>query len=169
MQSKADEKAAAANLRNAERLRAEGMDLAKQLNWEPDYVSDIMPAYQKAQSPVSRAFLESILTGANPSMVSSTRHGADRLRRGAQAGFDQQFGGWEELLARQRAAEQAMPWAPGKFSAPAVMPLGGAYAGPKVSGISSAGAPGWGGVGAETSDEELQALREERLRRMTGV
>jgi hypothetical protein len=147
MEAKAAEEEAAENLKNAERLRAEGMDLAKQLNWEPDYVSDLMGPYQKAQSPVARSFLESLLTGANPSMVQGTRLGADRLRAGAQAQFDDQFGGWEQLLARQRELERQTPWAPGKFSAPAVMPLGGVYAGPRVASGSVASAPGWGGVG----------------------
>lgn len=143
MQAQADKKEADAQLKAAQQLRAEGMDLAKQLNWEPDYVSDIMPAYKKTSSPVSRAFLESVLTGANPSMVSSTRHGGDRLRAGAQAQFDQQFGGWDEILRRQREALQATPWAPGTYGgAPAVIPLGGVYAGPRLSSAPTA-APGW--------------------------
>ena len=123
MQAQADQKAADKQVENAERLRQEGMDLTQQLNWEPDYVSDLMAPYQRTQSPVARSFLESLLTGANPSMVSSTRHGADRLRAGAQAGFDEQTGGWDSLLARQREIESQTPWAPKKFDAPAVLKL----------------------------------------------
>lgn len=123
LQNKADQKEAERNRADAERFRQEGVDLVNQLNWEPDYVSDIMPAYQRAQSPVARAFLESMLTGTNPSSISPTRHGANRLRAGAQAGFDRQFGGWDDLLRQQREAEQATPWAPGKFTAPAVQKL----------------------------------------------
>jgi hypothetical protein len=124
MQSKADEKAAAAELANAERMRAEAFGIANQLNWEPDYVSDLVQPYQKAQSPVARSFLESLLTGANPSMVQSTRLGANRLQAGAQAGFDEQTGGWDQLLARQREADQQTPWAPKTYGhAPAVHKL----------------------------------------------
>lgn len=124
MQSKADEKAAAAELANAERMREEAFGIANQLNWNPDYVSDLVQPYQKAQSPVARSFLESLLTGSNPSMVQSTRLGANRLQAGAQAGFDQQTGGWDQLLARQREADQQTPWAPKTYGhAPAVVKL----------------------------------------------
>jgi hypothetical protein len=123
MESKANEKAAAAELANAERFRREGMDLAQRLNWEPDYVSDLMGPYQQTQSPVSRGFLESLLTGANPSMVQGTRLGSNRLKAGAQAQFDAQTGGFDQLLARQREVEKQTPWAPGKFAAPAVVRL----------------------------------------------
>lgn len=123
MQAKADEEAAKEQLKNANRMRAEGFDLVNRLDWEPDYVSDLMPSYKKAESPVARSYLESLLTGTNPSSVQGTRLGADRLKAGAQAGFDQQFGGWDQLLARQRELEQETPWAPGKFAAPAVYKL----------------------------------------------
>lgn len=124
MQAQADQKAADQQVRNAERLRQEGMDLAQRLNWEPDYVSDLVKPYQKAQSPLARSFLESLLTGANPSMVQGTRLGANRLRAGDQAGFDDQFGGMDQLLARQRELETQTPWAPGTYGhAPAVQKL----------------------------------------------
>ena len=124
MQSLADEKAAAEQLKHAEEMRQESFDLANQLNWEPDYVSDLVQPYQKTQSPLARSFLESLLTGANPSMVSSTRHGANRLQAGAQARFDDQFGGWDQLLARQREVDKQTPWAPKTYGhAPAVVKL----------------------------------------------
>jgi hypothetical protein len=151
MESKAAGKQADQDRADAERFRQEAMDLSKQLSWEPDYVSDIMPNYQRAQSPLARSYLESMLTGANASSIPSTRPGAQQLRAGAQGQFDQQFGGWEQLLERQRAAERAMPWAPGKFSAPAVMPLGGRYVGPRLGGElpRATSAPGWGAVAGE--------------------
>jgi hypothetical protein len=123
MEAKANEKSAAAQLANAERFRQEGMDLAQQLNWEPDYVSDLMGPYQRTQSPVSRQFLESLLSGANPSMVQGTRLGGNRLQAGAQRRFDEQTGGFDQLLARQREVEQQTPWAPKKFAAPAVVKI----------------------------------------------
>lgn len=124
MQSKADEKQAAAELENANRMREEAFGIANQLNWEPDYVSDLVKPYQKAQSPLARSFLESLLTGANPSMVQSTRLGAPRLQAGAQSRFDEQTGGFDSLLARQREIEKQTPWAPGTYGhAPAVYKL----------------------------------------------
>jgi hypothetical protein len=122
--AKMDQKAADKQARNANRMRRESMDLVQRLNWEPDYVSDLAQPFKKAQSPVARSFLESLLTGANPSMVQSTRLGANRLQAGAQAGFDQQTGGWDELLARQREVEQQTPWAPKTYGhSPAVQKL----------------------------------------------
>lgn len=165
MQSKADQKEADRNRADAERFRQESMDLAKQLNWEPDYVSDLVGPYQRTQSPLARGFLESLLTGANPSMVSSTRQGADRLRAGAQAQFNDQFGGWDQLLERQRAAAEAQPWAPkGKFTAPAVVPLGGSVQGPQsVTGVGGGTNGGWGGVGQSVQvNPRLSALMGER-------
>lgn len=124
IQVRAEQKAAAEGLKAARDLRRENLGIVDQLNWEPDYVSDLVKPYQKAQSPVARSFLESLLTGANPSMVSSTRHGGDRLRAGAQARFDDQFGGWDALLARQREVERQTPWAPNTYGgAPAVHKL----------------------------------------------
>lgn len=172
MEAKAAAEEADRNRADAERFRQEGMDLAAQLNWEPDLISDIMPAYRKAESPVARSFLESLLTGANPSSIPSTRLGADRLQRGAQARFDAQTGGWDELLARQRQLEQETPWAPGTYGgAPAVIPLGGINAGPRVGGEvpRPTSAPGWGGVGGQISEDELRDRRIRDLRRMTGA
>lgn len=147
MEAKAAENQANQDREDAEMFRQQAMDLAKQLNWEPDYVSDIMPNYQRAQSPLARSYLESMLTGSNPNMVASTRNGAPQLRAAAQGQFDQQFGGWESLLERQRAAERATPWAPATYGhAPAVIPLGGIRVGPQVSAAKRA-APGWGRVG----------------------
>lgn len=110
MQAKADEKAADEQAANAERMREESFDIANRLHWEPDYVSDLVKPYQKAESPLARSFLESLLTGANPSMVQSTRLGAPRLQAGAQHRFDGQFGGFDKLLERQRAIESRSPW-----------------------------------------------------------
>lgn len=148
MEGKAAERQADQDRKDAEMFRQQSMDLAGQLNWEPDYVSDIMPTYQRAQSPLARAVLESILTGSNPSSVSSTRPGAAQLQAGAQGQFDQQFGGWDALLERQRAAEQATPWAAGTYGhGRAVIPLGGVNVGPRLQAPVKRAAAGWGGVG----------------------
>lgn len=152
MQAKADEREADRNRKDAERFRQESVDFAKGLDWSPSLVGDVMPTYQRTESPLARSFLESILTGANPSSIPSTRLGAPQLRAGAQGQFDQQFGGWDELLARQRAAEQAMPWALKARPQPQRLT--------QAAG-ASASAPGWGSVGRAMTPEEqkLAALR----------
>lgn len=108
---RAQQKAAQQQLEEARRLRQQSLDLAQNLNWQPNYVSDAIKPYQRAQSPVARSFLESLLTGANPSMVQSTRLGADRQKAAAQGAFNQQFGGWDQLEAQQRQLARDTPWA----------------------------------------------------------
>lgn len=111
MESQANKEAAAQQLKNAEEMRRGALNLTQQMNWQPNYVSDAIRPYQRAQSPVARSFLESLLTGANPSMVQSTRLGADRQKAAAQGAFNQQFGGWDQLEAQQRQLAQQTPWA----------------------------------------------------------
>jgi len=157
MESKAQRDAAEKDLANAEQMRSAAMELARRQNWEPHYVSDLMPDYKKAESPVARAFLESLLTGTNPSSVQSTRLGAARLKAGAQQGFDQQFGGWDKLIARQRELEQETPWAPKQIEGPAVRPKGGEFVQSGVNRVADGG--GWAGVGGQArySAEQIRA------------
>lgn len=123
LEAQAKKEQAKKDLANAQQMRQQGMDLAGKLNWEPNYVSSMIGPYQKTVSPIARSFLESLLTGASPSNVQGTRLGADRQKAAAQSNFDQQFGGWDALQARQQAAEQATPWAVKPPQAPAVRML----------------------------------------------
>lgn len=107
---RAQQKAAQQQLEEARKLRQQSLDLTGKLNWQPKYVSDALRPYQRAQSPVARSFLESLLTGGNPSAVQSTRLGAGRQQAAAQHNFDQQFGGWDALEAQQRQLAQEAPW-----------------------------------------------------------
>jgi hypothetical protein len=81
------------------------------LDWEPEYASDHAPTYQRSQSPVARAFLESMLTDANPATTFSGRHGAQQIQQGQQRRFGQQYGDWNTLQQQQRALDADTPWA----------------------------------------------------------
>lgn len=113
-------KAAQQTKRDARELRQQGLDYAAGLDWEPELLSDHAPVYQRSQSPIADAFLQSLLTGQNPAAVQGTRQGAGRLKAGAQRSFDQSTGGFDALRARQREMEQATPWTPKPFTRPAV-------------------------------------------------
>ena len=64
------------NQKAAARARQQQYDTIEKLDWEPMYASQNTPQYQKTQSPVARAYLESMLLGANPDAVASTRPNA---------------------------------------------------------------------------------------------
>jgi hypothetical protein len=113
-------KAAAQSKKDAQALRQQGLDFASGLNWEPELLSDHAPVYQRSQSPIADAFLQSLLTGDNAAMIQGTRHGAPQLKAAAQQRFDQSTGGFDALRARQREMEQSTPWIPKPFTEPAV-------------------------------------------------
>jgi hypothetical protein len=72
-------------------------------NWEPEYASQHAPKFQKSSSPVARAYLESFLTGTNPAMVQGTALGADEAKATATQDFNQRYGGWDKIQAKQNA------------------------------------------------------------------
>lgn len=74
-------------------------------DWNPEYVSQHAPQFQRTESPVARAYLESFLTGSNPMAIQGTRAGADVARQNAQNLFNQRYGGWDALRARQEAID----------------------------------------------------------------
>lgn len=74
------------------------------MNYEPAY------ATQRAQSPLARSYLESMLAGNNPDAISSTMPNADLLKADATASRDAMFGTQQDLLAQGKALrEQPMP------------------------------------------------------------
>lgn len=113
-------KAAQQTKKDARKQRAEGLEFAAGLDWEPELLGNHAPVYQRSQSPIADAFLQSLITGQNPAAVQGTRQGAGRLKAGAQRNFDRSTGGFGALRARQQQMEQAMPWTPKPFSGPAV-------------------------------------------------
>ncbi len=102
----------------ADRERALG--IAAEQDWEPTYMSDHMPAYERSTSPLADAFLESMLTGDNPNAVQGTRAGAPQLQAAAQGRSDRRFGPADALLAKQREMEASQPWKVKPFEEPVI-------------------------------------------------
>lgn len=113
-------KAAAQTKKDAQQQRQQGLDYVAGLDWEPELLSDHAPTFQRSQSPIADAFLQSLLTGQNPALVQGTRNGAPQLKAAAQRGFDQNTGGFDALRARQKEMEASVPWTPKPFTEPAV-------------------------------------------------
>lgn len=107
-------------LRSAQTDRQRALDMAATANYEPFLVSDVIDPYQRSQSPVARGYLESFLTGANPGAVQGTRQGAPQQQQAAQGQFNQAYGGWDQLRAKQREMESSTPWDIKPFKGPAV-------------------------------------------------
>ncbi len=92
------------------KARAANLSLIKELDWEPMYSSDTIPAYQKTKSPVAGSFIESYLAGNNPAAISSTAPNAKFQKAQQQRAQDQMFGPMQERIAAQRAAEASNPY-----------------------------------------------------------
>jgi hypothetical protein len=112
--------AAGKSARDAREARTQGLDMVANQDWEPELASDHIGTYQRSQSPVARSFLESFLTGNNPAAVQDVRLGSQRDAAKKQAGFDQAYGGFDQLRRKQRAMEEATPWAVKPFEGPAI-------------------------------------------------
>ena len=106
-----DKRAANKNREYAAQQQRAGMQLINSLDYEPMYASQNVPTYQRSQSPVARSYIESMLMGANPDSISSTRAGAGMLKARAQAGQNAMYGTPQERLAQQQAYMQTTPWA----------------------------------------------------------
>lgn len=85
--------------------------MAQEQDWNPEYASDHIGPYQRSQSPIADAWLDSLLTGDNQSAVQGTRAGAQFEKADAGQRFNQNYGGWDALRQKQREVEAATPWA----------------------------------------------------------
>lgn len=97
-----------ANRQNAKAARQNKKDqigLIDKLDWDPMYASDTTPMYKPTQSPVARAYLESMLTGSNPDTTYSTRPNAAATKATQQASQNAMYGTPEERVAQQRALQ----------------------------------------------------------------
>lgn len=103
-------RAAKENSKDSAYQRDLAMRLFQSQNHQPELMSRHIGPYQRSQSPVADAFLESLLTGQNPGAVQGTRAGAAGARASAQRGFDASTGGFDALRARQRAMQEETPW-----------------------------------------------------------
>jgi hypothetical protein len=91
--------------------RERAVEMAADATYDPFQVRDMIDPYQRSQSPVARGYLESFLTGSNPQAVQSIRATAPQQRAQLQGNFDQAYGGWDQLRAKQREMETSTPWA----------------------------------------------------------
>jgi len=88
-------------------------DKERALERDPTYVSELTGPYQRSQSPVARAYLESLLTGQNADAANSPwsdpgdRNKAVLSSRGT-------FGAYDDLVARGVADRGKTPWAVSK-------------------------------------------------------
>lgn len=80
------------------------------LDWEPEYASQHAPTYQRSQSPVARAYLESMLTGSNPDTTPTTQHNAPGIQQEAAQRFGNTYGSWGALQAKQAQLDADTPW-----------------------------------------------------------
>ena len=99
---------------------------AAQVDYTPAYVADHSPAYERSQSPVARAYLESLLTGQNADAVQPWASSGEKVR--TQDSFDRTYGGYDDLLSKGEAYRKTQPWkttTPGSVDQRAVGENGG--------------------------------------------
>lgn len=136
----ADRRAAQKNAEESRHQRDLAMRLFQSQNHQPELMSRHIGPYERSQSPVADAFLQSLLTGQAAGAVQGTRAGAPAAQRAAQQGFDASTGGFDALRARQQAMEDAQPWATHGFNRD-VSGLGGGTGGSAAQTITARG--GW--------------------------
>lgn len=79
-------------------------------DWEPQYASELVPTFRKAESPVARSYLESLYAGGNASRVNPNAPGARMQRTQATNLFNQRYGPMSDLVARQQQLSNETPW-----------------------------------------------------------
>lgn len=96
--------------KSAEKMRTANINLLKEIDYEPEYAANHVPTYQKANSPVSRSYIDSMLLGNNPDAVSSVRPAAGLQKRAAQQSQNKMFGTPAARAEQQKAYMAATPW-----------------------------------------------------------
>lgn len=85
------------------------LDLARETaaagKYDPTYARDLVGPYQRSQSPLARAYLESMLTGDNPQANASPWAGGV-----APAQDFGRHGAYDELMAKGAQHRSATPW-----------------------------------------------------------
>lgn len=89
----------------ADRENKNRLALFNTLDQEPMYASQLVPQYKQTQSPVARAYLESMLMGANKDAVSPTGVNSALDQKMAVARKNALFGTDQELLQKQQALQ----------------------------------------------------------------
>ncbi len=96
--------------RQAKRARRERMDLVNSMDWEPELASTNVTPYQKTNSPVARAYVESLLLGQNPDLTFSGETNADFKRAAQERTSANLYGTPAELAAKGAAAQAENPY-----------------------------------------------------------
>lgn len=97
--------------KDARKNREMQMEFAQNLPWEPAYASDTAPTYQKTQSPVARAYLESFLLGQNPDSTFSGSPNAQGVKDQQQLRTNAAYGTPQDRQAMQQKLMTETPWA----------------------------------------------------------
>lgn len=91
--------------RQARQERENQKRYVDELDWEPEYAADHVPTYQKTQSPVARAYLESTLLGYNPDTTWEGETNAKYKRAMQERTKGNLFGTPEELAAESKRVQ----------------------------------------------------------------
>lgn len=98
------------NSKAARQDKADRLNLIKSLDYDPMYASDTTPTFQRSQSPVARAYLESFLMGNNPDMTFSGRPNAAHTKAEQQTAQNAMFGTPAERLQQSQQIQNSTPW-----------------------------------------------------------
>jgi hypothetical protein len=98
------------NKKAAEAARKERNKLMETMDFEPMYASERTPTYQKSESPVARAYLESFLLGNNPNATFSGSPNGAAMKGVQQRQQNSLFGTPQQRVARQQQLQTETPW-----------------------------------------------------------
>lgn len=96
--------------------RERGVFMSQQMDWKPEYASEHVGAYQKAETPIADTFLNSFLTDDNASAQQGTRAGAPAAQANATNRSAQRYGTVDQLVARNNQVQKETPWAVTPFT-----------------------------------------------------
>ncbi len=100
------------NKRDIATSRDRQLRMANSLNYQPAYASDTAVPYEKTQSPLARAYLESVLTGNNPDTTFSGSPNAQYNKEQQQQSRDAMYGTSQQLQAASAAEAARNPYHP---------------------------------------------------------
>jgi hypothetical protein len=111
MEGRKDAETARKNAQQAQTDYYADLDLQRETaaggKYDPTYRSQLIGPYQRSQSPLARAYLESLLTGDNPQAAKTPWAGSTS----PDTQFDARYGGYDALLDRGAEQRSQTPWA----------------------------------------------------------
>lgn len=136
----------------AEKDRKERFKLIESMDFQPTYASQTTPTFRRTESPVARAYLESMLLGNNPDSTFSGAPNAAAQKNVQQRAQNSMFGTPEQRAARQAEILGETPWAVQAPIAPVVNEQ-------KQAAAWNAKHPTLAGMGIN-NDADLEALKQ---------